>query len=216
MNLKYEVINIFVKNKIIFDNLMNKISYMDSFKINFILINDLNDFKYNQNQINIFFIPADYNELQCERVKKIINQLDLSKTIICTNQNIKNFFSNYKNLLDLPVFFSQLEKKINTIKLLVNIKFKNLELNKSKNVLINTTNKLKVTLTQIESNIASLLMMVQGKVSREEINLKALGYAKNINSHSLDSHIYRLRKKLIKISKNNQIVVKDSGFYKII
>lgn len=216
MNLKHEVINIFAKNKIIYDNLFNKINHMDSFKINFFLIKDISDFKYNQNQINIFFIPTNYNYLECAKIEKIINQLDFSKTIICINQNIKKVFLNCKNILYLPILFSQLEKKINTIKLSVNIKFKNLELNKSKNELINTNNKSKIALTQIESNIASLLMMIQGRVSREEINLKALGYAKNINSHSLDSHIYRLRKKLIKISKSNQIVVKESGFYMII
>ena len=70
-------------------------------------------------------------------------------------------------------------------------------------------------MTQIESNILGVLMRSEKKVSRELLNSNALGYSKNIDSHSLDSHIYRIRKKLLRISKENLINATDSGFYEL-
>ena len=71
-------------------------------------------------------------------------------------------------------------------------------------------------LTQIEVNILGILMQSSTDVFREELNSKALGYSKEINSHSLDSHIYRLRKKLLSVSNKNKIVSNDIGKYKLI
>ena len=75
--------------------------------------------------------------------------------------------------------------------------------------------KSNVLLTLIETNILVLLINSQKPVSKEEINSRVLGYSKNVNSHSLDSHIYRLRKKLAKVSSQTEIITKNNGFYKI-
>ena len=83
--------------------------------------------------------------------------------------------------------------------------------NKSRNL----ENKSKTNLTQIEVNIIGMLMKAKKNVPRSMLNFKALGYAKQVESHSLDSHIYRLRKKLILVSKTNEILAKPPGYYQI-
>ena len=90
-----------------------------------------------------------------------------------------------------------------------------MQLNRLSRELININNKNTIVLTQIESNILGVLMRSEKKVSRELLNSNALGYSKNIDSHSLDSHIYRIRKKLLRISKENLINATDSGFYEL-
>ena len=67
----------------------------------------------------------------------------------------------------------------------------------------------------IEVNIIGMLMATKENVSRSALNLRALGYARQVDSHSLDSHIYRLRKKLTLVSKTNEILAKPKGYYQI-
>ena len=120
------------------------------------------------------------------------------------------------NILFLPISFNQLENKINFIKLSSKAKFDKLELNRMTNNLTNLASKKTIMLTQIEVNILGILMQSSTDVLREELNSKALGYSKEINSHSLDSQIYRLRKKLLSVSNKNKIVSNDIGKYKLI
>ena len=108
-----------------------------------------------------------------------------------------------------------MQKKINLLKLSSKIYFNNLKLNKLNNTLSNLENQLKINLTQIEVNIIGMLMATKENVSRSALNIRALGYARQVDSHSLDSHIYRLRKKLTLVSKTNEILAKPKGYYQI-
>ena len=84
------------------------------------------------------------------------------------------------------------------------------------NVLVNTNNKMNVNLTLIEANILDILIVEKKGASKSLINSKALGQAKNVDSHSIDSHIYRLRKKLDFIKSKIKIVVINKGLYQIL
>ncbi|PPR40946.1 MAG: hypothetical protein CFH22_01075 [Alphaproteobacteria bacterium MarineAlpha5_Bin12] len=213
--MKSEEINIFAENKIIFSNLENKIDKSYDSDLNFFYLKEIKGFKFKKNQLNIFFIPPNLNSTNCKNINKFLKSNKLDNIIICVDKTNNKYFAEHDILFHLPISFSELMKKVNFLKLSSNILFKNLQLNRLSRELININNKNTIVLTQIESNILSVLMRSEKKVSRELLNSNALGYSKNIDSHSLDSHIYRIRKKLLRISKENLINAIDSGFYEL-
>ena len=213
--MKSEEINIFAENKIIFSNLENKIDKSYDSDLNFFYLKEIKGFKFKKNQLNIFFIPPNLNSTNCKNINKFLKSSKLGNLIICVDKTNNKYFAEHNILFHLPISFSELMKKVNFLKLSSNILFKNLQLNRLSRELININNKNTIVLTQIESNILSVLMRSEKKVSRELLNSNALGYSKNIDSHSLDSHIYRIRKKLLRISKANLINATDSGFYEL-
>ncbi len=213
--MKSEEINIFAENKIIFSNLENKIDKFYDSDLNFFYLKEIKGFKFKKNQLNIFFIPPNLNSTNCKNINKFLKSSKLGNLIICVDKTNNKYFAEHDILFHIPISFSELMKKVNFLKLSSNILFKNLQLNRLSRELININNKNTIVLTQIESNILSVLMRSDKKVSRELLNSNALGYSKNIDSHSLDSHIYRIRKKLLKISKANLINATDSGFYEL-
>ena len=213
--MKSEEINIFAENKIIFSNLENKIDKSYDSDLNFFYLKEIKGFKFKENQLNIFFIPPNLNSTNCKNINKFLKSNKLDNIIICVDKTNNKYFAEHDILFHLPISFSELMKKVNFLKLSSNILFKNLQLNRLSRELININNKNTIVLTQIESNILSVLMRSEKKVSRELLNSNALGYSKNIDSHSLDSHIYRIRKKLLRISKENLINAIDSGFYEL-
>ncbi len=213
--MKSEEINIFAENKIIFSNLENKIDKFYDSDLNFFYLKEIKGFKFKKNQLNIFFIPPNLNSTNCKNINKFLKSSKLGNLIICVDKTNNKYFAEHDILFHIPISFSELMKKVNFLKLSSNILFKNLQLNRLSRELININNKNTIVLTQIESNILSVLMRSDKKVSRELLNSNALGYSKNIDSHSLDSHIYRIRKKLLRISKANLINATDSGFYEL-
>ena len=136
----------------------------------------------------------------------------LERNLITTSDDPLNIS---KNIFFYPLSFSEFQKQINFVKFSNNIIFRNLELNRQINTLINLKNNQSSKLTLIETNIFYILLNSSSPVSKEEINKIALGYNKDINSHSLDSHIYRLRKKLRSISSEIQIISKKTGCYQV-
>ena len=71
-------------------------------------------------------------------------------------------------------------------------------------MLTNIESKEKIYLTEIESKIINLLNS-NNSVSKDEINEVVLGHKTIIESKSLDTHLYRLRSKLNKVSNNIKI-----------
>ena len=214
--MKNEILNIYANTKILFYNLAKRNHYLSNYKINYFELNYNNEFHFYYDQFNVFFIPPDYKASECNYIIKYIKKINTSQLILCIDKSLAKIFSNWDdNLLFLPISFDDLQKKVNFLKLSSKICFKNLQLNRLNNTLSNIEKKSKINLTQIEVNIIGILMKAKKNVSRSTLNSKALGYAKQVNSHSLDSHMYRLRKKLILISKTNEILAKPPGYYQL-
>ena len=210
-------INIFFDNKILFENISNKNEYFQNLNFIYLDINNCKKEDFKNNKINIFFLPLLYKLSKLKNLFFLINDLNPNKTIICCEKKISSKFSNnFDNLLSIPLSFDQLFKKINLLKISSDLKFLDLFLTRQNNILKNINNNLEVELTFIESNILIILINSKKPVAKKEINFRGLGHTKEIDSHSLDSHIYRLRKKIAKIKSQSKIVAKKSGFYQIV
>jgi DNA-binding response OmpR family regulator len=78
-------------------------------------------------------------------------------------------------------------------------------------------NGTKVRLTEKETAILRYLYRAgQRSVSRETLLQEVWGYNSGVTTHTLETHIYRLRQKVEKDAANPAILVTDAGGYKLV
>lgn len=74
----------------------------------------------------------------------------------------------------------------------------------------------KIRLTDKESNILKYLYRAGGKsVSREELLTEVWGYNANVATHTLETHVYRLRQKIEPDPANARILLTEAGGYRL-
>ncbi len=75
----------------------------------------------------------------------------------------------------------------------------------------------KIRLTEKETSILKYLFRAGGKVvSRETLLHEVWGYNAGVTTHTLETHIYRLRQKIETDPSTAQLLVTESGGYKLI
>jgi DNA-binding response OmpR family regulator len=75
----------------------------------------------------------------------------------------------------------------------------------------------KVRLTEKETSILRYLFRAGPKpVSRETMLQEVWGYNSGVTTHTLETHIYRLRQKIEKDAANPEILVTEAGGYKLV
>jgi DNA-binding response OmpR family regulator len=74
----------------------------------------------------------------------------------------------------------------------------------------------KVRLTEKETNILKYLYRAGGKpVSREELLTEVWGYNAGVTTHTLETHVYRLRQKIEPEPASAQILLTEAGGYRL-
>jgi len=148
----------------------------------------------------------------------IINCLIISKTKhkLLLNKNITN-----KNFLDLNDVPSSLKKLLE----LINIKLIKLKFNYQSKIIINgyelnlnskffSKNSLKLKLTEKEIEIILYLNNTKIKHDVADLQKNIWGYSANMETHTVETHIYRLRKKISNLFKDeNFILSHKSGYF---
>ena len=144
-------------------------------------------------------------------------------------KNLKNFliisnkkYSNFDNQFILN------DKPINIFKLVetINIEFLKLQFNsqsevKVKNYIIDLNsrsmlrNSKNLKLTEKEINIITYLSNSNKPVSIDELQKKVWGYQYDIETHTVETHIYRLRKKILNIFKDSKFIISEKNGYEI-
>jgi DNA-binding response OmpR family regulator len=83
--------------------------------------------------------------------------------------------------------------------------------------LLTTPKGNKVRLTEKETAILRYLYRAgQQAVSRETLLQEVWGYNSGVTTHTLETHVYRLRQKVEQDAANPSILVTDSGGYKLV
>jgi DNA-binding response OmpR family regulator len=76
--------------------------------------------------------------------------------------------------------------------------------------------KRKVRLTEKETNILKYLYRAGGKpVAREELLTEVWGYNAGVTTHTLETHIYRLRQKIEPDAASARLLVTEAGGYRL-
>ena len=147
-----------------------------------------------------------------------LDHLVISKTDhkLLLNNNITD--KNFLDFNDLPLSFKKLLE-------LINIKLIKLKFNQQSNVIIkgyelNLNSKffskgnLRLKLTEKEINIILYLYHKKIKHNVADLQKNIWDYSSNIETHTVETHIYRLRKKINDLFKDqNFILTHKNGYF---
>ena len=73
----------------------------------------------------------------------------------------------------------------------------------------------KIKLTEKESGIILYLSKRNEPISIHELQSKVWGYNSELETHTVETHIYRLRKKILKIFNDENFIISKKNGYKI-
>jgi hypothetical protein len=146
---------------------------------------------------------------------KVIN---FSNYLIISNKKYLDFDNQFV-LGNTPITFSKLVEKINIEFLRIqfnsqsHVKIKNYFIDLNSREIITNNNKLK--LTEKEINTISYLSKSDKPVSIDELQKKVWSYQYGIETHTVETHIYRLRKKISKTFGDNEFIISKKNGYQI-
>ncbi len=131
-------------------------------------------------------------------------------------------YSEVENLLvldNLPINIFQLAEKINIE--FLKLQFNNQSEIKVNNYIINLNSRemimrnIKLKLTEKEINTITYLSKINKPVSIDELQEKVWSYQSDLETHTVETHIYRLRKKIIKTFNDNDFIISKKNGYQI-
>ena len=76
-------------------------------------------------------------------------------------------------------------------------------------------NNIKLKLTEKEINTINYLSKSEKPVSVDELQEKVWSYQSDIETHTVETHIYRLRKKILDTFKDDKFIVSKKDGYQI-
>ena len=165
-------------------------------------------------------------ELEQEILFKIIEISD-EKSLINEIKNLNNYLIiTKKQILKLNNQFILTQLPINIFKMIekLNIEFLKHQFVEQSQVIINnyiidinaremSSKNIKLKLTEKEVNTIIYLSKVNKSISIDELQTKVWDYQSNIETHTVETHIYRLRKKILKnFLDDNFIISKNNGY----
>ena len=162
--------------------------------------------------LNFNIISIDNDTSLREKVKSFDNYLIISN-------------KKYSNINDQFILYNT---PINIFKLIerINIEFLKIQFNnqselKVSNYIIDLNsremqiNKLKLKLTEKEIKTITYLSKSDKPVSIDELQEKVWSYQSNIETHTVETHIYRLRKKISEAFNDNEFIISKKNGYQI-
>ena len=141
-----------------------------------------------------------------------------SNYLIISNKKYSDFHNQFI-LESLPIKIFKLVEKINIefLKLQFHsqsqVKIKNYTVDmNSREIMINDT---KLKLTEKEINTIIYLSKSNKPVSIDELQKKVWSYQSDIESHTVETHVYRLRKKFLSTFDDEEFIVSKKDGYQI-
>ena len=143
---------------------------------------------------------------------------NLNNYLIITDRKYSNIGNQFV-LNDTPVNIPKFVEKIN-------IEFLKVQFNSQSEVKVNNyiidlnsremlIKNIKLKLTEKEINTIMFLSKSNKPVSVHELQEKVWSYQSNIETHTVETHIYRLRKKILNIFKDNEFIISKKNGYQI-
>ena len=168
-----------------------------------------------------------FNIIKFENEDNFISNFDLDTTNSLIISKPSNKLSINKkitepfllNISDFPISLSKLLELINIkfIKLRFNyqskIKIKGYQLNFNSKFFIKNNLSLRLT----EKEIEIILYLNQTKMIHgvEDLQKNIWGYSMDMETHTVETHIYRLRKKILKIFGDDKFIITEKNGYQI-
>ena len=177
----------------------------------FLKFNPLFEEKNNKYDVILF-----HNEALKDKNKKIF--IEKSSDIKIYASNKKDLLSNYDAYLELPANLKEIDAVVENI--LAKSKFNKNSSIEIKNYLLNKNERKLykkndfVILTEKEIQLLELFLNKKKPISKDNILLNVWNYSADADTHTVETHIYRLRKKINdKFMDEKFILNNKSGYY---
>ena len=159
----------------------------------------------------IIEIPAE-NPLNISLGKK-------NDHLVIVKKLVKNL-NNQILITSLPIKLSKLIEKLNIEFLKRNFHSQSTLKIKKKYILDINSRELifkdkKIKLTEKESNIILYISNSTKPVSIEDLQLNVWGYHSDLETHTVETHVYRLRKKILAAFDDNDFINSEKNGYQI-
>ena len=215
---------IYEKDKNLNSILIEQLSYFTKYEIN-LIVDQINLFKIiHEKTFSTCILNLSQLEEDVIKFIKLFEDKNKHKNIILyQNDNIEKSleYDNNIMLLTKPFKLKKLfiylkniqneeEKKEITIHLMEKLVFLPFQ-----KIIENKRTNIKQHLTEKESNLLKFIYQNKNsKISKRELLTNIWGINKNIETHTLETHLYRLKQKLCKIEPNlNFSVTNQNGIY---
>ena len=199
----------------IFLEIINEIKLFSKFKIKYyddvhLCVKDADK----QNLLAVFFISKkDQNFFDKNKIYNFPMIL-----IVETSTPKKLFSSELREQINMPFSILEFEKKV--ISLIAKNEFKNNSLIRLNNYIIDRNerkikkNDLELQLSEKEINFLILFRKNNEPISRNSLLKNVWNYSSESETHTVETHIHRLRKKILKkFGDNNFIKNNNKGYY---
>ena len=162
--------------------------------------------------LNFNIIFVDSEDFLNEKVK------DLNNYLIISNKKYSDIRNQFV-LDNLPINLFKLIENIN-------IEFLKLQFNNQSEVKVNSytidlnsremlSKNIKLKLTEKEINTITYLSKSDKPVSVDELQEKVWSYQSDMETHTVETHIYRLRKKILNTFNDNNFITSEKNGYQI-
>jgi len=169
----------------------------------------------NKHKINLDLVILHKDVLVDSKKLSIFDENNLIK-ILATGESDK--INNYAGILKLPTTLNEINSIVEEAavkKIFSNnsaIKIKKYLLDKNEKKLIKDKNF--IILTEKEIQLLELFLSLKKPISKNKILTVVWNYSDDADTHTVETHIYRLRKKINdKFSDENFILNKRNGYY---
>ncbi len=149
--------------------------------------------------------------------KKYNEIIKNSKTLTVCASKKKRSIEDFNAILELPFTLKEINSVIENIaakkKFSINssVKIKNYLLNKNERKLLK--DNAHIILTEKEVQLLDLFLNKKKPISKDEILSSVWNYSSDADTHTVETHIYRLRKKINqKFSDDNFIINNKEGY----
>ena len=161
----------------------------------------------------------NFRIIEISNEKSLINEIkDLNNYLIITKKQILKF-NNQFILSQLPIKIFKIIEKLN-------IEFLKQQFVEQSQVIINDytidinareifSKNIKLKLTEKEVNTIIYLSKVNKPISINELQTKVWDYHSDIETHTVETHIYRLRKKISKSFLDDNFIISRNNGYQI-
>ena len=162
--------------------------------------------------LNFKVINIESEKLLNSKIESLNNYIVIS--------NLNNLIINNQIILNnLPMRISKLLEKVNIQ--FLKLQFNNQSRVKIKNYIIDLNsrqmllNDMKLKLTEKEINTITYLSKVNKPVSIDELQENVWSYQSDVETHTVETHIYRLRKKISNSFNDNKFIISKKNGYQI-
>ncbi len=183
-----------------------------NFNLSFIKINEINELS---NKYDVLLIHESI--LKDENTKKSLNKISSNKILISKSKDFKNF--KFDERLNIPININELNKK--AVELSARKEFSsNSSIEIKDYILDKNEKKLKknnsfIIVTEKEIQLLELLFKKKDFLKKKIILETVWKYASDADTHTVETHIYRLRKKIIDEFNDKNFIINSKEGYKI-